>query len=98
MDKLDAKVGVGPEASRRPGKEPQSSVETWTATPPRECGHGMHGDPEGPSYVFSVFGLQKAGHRQYKGTKAHVCVPDSSKDELNAKTLILAVATSKTSA
>lgn len=28
MDKLDAKVGVGPEASRRPGKEPQCFLET----------------------------------------------------------------------
>jgi hypothetical protein len=28
MDKLDAKVGVGPEASRRPGRESQGSLGT----------------------------------------------------------------------
>lgn len=76
MDKLDAKVGVGPEASRRPGKKNPialwKQISTWMATPPRQCGPGMHGDLEGPPCVF-IFGLQKAGCRQNKGTNAHMC-------------------------
>lgn len=83
MDKLDAKVGVWPEASRRPGKEPHCFLETNKHM-------GSHiiqriwpwhvGDPESPPWVFSIFGFRKIGCsqckglRQYKDTNAHMCV------------------------
>lgn len=82
IDKLDAKVGVGPEANRRPGKEPHCSLETnkhMDSHIIQRIWSWHAGAPEVPPCLFSIFGSCKAGRSQYKGlrqyndTNAHVC-------------------------
>lgn len=92
MDKLDAKVGVGPEASRRPGREPQGSLGTnkHMDSHTTQCGPGVHRDPEG----LPVVSVSLACRRQVAGNTRvlmHTCVPYSSKDESKPEALILAI-------
>lgn len=92
MDKLDAKVGVGPEASRRPGREPQGSLGTnkHVDSHTTQCGPGVHRDPEGLPVVL----VSSACRRQVAGNTRvlmYTCVPYSSKDELKPEALILAI-------
>lgn len=79
MDKLDAKVGVGPEASRRPGEKPQCSLETnkHMDSHTTQTVWSWHAwGPRGALPVFlDIVDLQEAGCRQYKGTNAHMCSP-----------------------
>lgn len=95
MDKLDARWVLGQKPAGDQAKSPSAlwrQISTWIAIAPRQCGPGMHGDPE--ALVSLACRLQVVGNTR---ALMHTCMsPDSNKDELKPEALILAVTTSKT--